>query len=230
MRVNAYFKTQRLDIFELVKFLCDFYGTKVCIERNRGFYLIKEFENRGLHTKYVLFKLVKRKNVFNEEFGYLINGENRKRLISSTSEFLKYVHSTHTTDNTMKIMLPEELMEEMQYFVIKKSKIEGLEHDDLIFALIGALYVRDNKATFYNWSQPRSKSNIVDRVNVLYDSANANDSNAFFRNGKLNTLLARNFLAGVRGEKILTVDQLNMLDQVLNVGKERIEMAKKQEK
>ena len=229
MRVNAYFKTKRLDIFELVKFLCDFYDTKVCIERNRGFYLIKEFENRELHTRYVLFKLVKRKNVFNEEFGYLINGENRKRLIRSTSEFLKYVHATHTTDNTMKIMIPEELMEEMQYFVIKKSKVEGLEHDDLIFALIGALYVRDNKSTFHNWGKSRARSNLMDRVNGFYDSVNADNSNQLFRNGKLKTLMARGFHAGAIGEKTLTIDQLDMLDQVLRAGKEKIERAKKQE-
>jgi len=37
MRVYAYFKTQRNDIFDLVKWLCDFYSTKLCLERNRGF-------------------------------------------------------------------------------------------------------------------------------------------------------------------------------------------------
>jgi hypothetical protein len=38
-RIAAYFKTQRQDIFKLVKDLCDYYGTRFCVERNRGYWL-----------------------------------------------------------------------------------------------------------------------------------------------------------------------------------------------
>lgn len=224
MRIYAYFKTQRIDVFELVKFLCDFYKTKLCVERNRGFFLIKDFMDRELHKKYILYRLVKRKNIYDEQWCFVTNGENRKKLVTSTSDYLKYVHNWNTNpDNSNDmIKIPEALHEEMNYFVIKGGRVEGVEHDDLIFALIAALYVRDNKSTFYNQKTGQS-SNMMGIVNQFYGTVNGASSNSLLANGKVNTIIARNFLAGVGKGKKMTVDQLDMLDKVLSFGKQMIE-------
>ena len=219
MRVYCYFKTQRLDIFQLVKFLCDYYHTKVCVERNRGFWIIKEFMDNELHRKYVLYRLLKRKNVWEEQFGYIINGENRKKLIASTAEWLKYVYNNNQDSDKEKICLPESLLEEMNYFVMKKSRVEGLENDDLIFALIGALYVRDNKSTFYNWKDKREKTGTMELVNQFYGTVKENDSRKLFQNDQLNMLMARSFLANAKSGKSITPQQLDVLEQVLAAGK-----------
>lgn len=231
MKVYAYFKTQRLDIFDLVKFLCDFYKTKVCVERNRGFQIIKEFQSSELDKKYVLFKVKKIKQTFVEEFGFLINGENRKRLIATTSEWLKHIHNNNQDENKEKILIPEALMDEMNYFVIKKSKVEGVEHDDLIFALIAALYVRDNKHIFYN-QKSFKKSGTMDLVNEFYkNTTGGNDRESMmFKNGKLNTLMARNFLVGARGNKSLTPDDLDLFEKVLIAGKQEADKKREQSK
>jgi len=220
MHICCYFKTQRLDIFPLVKFLCDYYKTKACIERNRGFWLIKEFMDNDLHKKYLLYKLVKRKNLYDEQWGYLINGENRKRLIGTTSEYLKYIINVNADKDREHIIIPEELFDEMNYFVIKKSKIEGIENDDLIFALIAALYVRDNKNTFYNWaSSNKNRTGTMELVSRFYESRNQVDSNSVMINGVVNNLLASNILSIARNGRRMTEKELNTLEQVLAVGK-----------
>lgn len=228
-RLCCYFITKRLDLYDLVKSLSDHFNTKLCVERNRAFWLIKEFMDKGEDKKYLLYRLVKKKNYWETQWGFLTDPGNRKRLIASTADYLKQVHNSHVLEDRERIFLPTDIMEEMKYFVIKKSKVEGVEHDDLIFALIAALYARDNKNSFTNWKENR-KSGLTDKITNFYDMVNNSDASKVIINGKINSIAARNFLSGARGNKSLTVDQLETLDQVLTLGNVLVEEKKRIEK
>ncbi len=107
---------------------------KIMIERNRGFYLIKKFEENEL--EYLLLPNIRyiRKTDSYEfdldkdgkphKLGFVTTESTRKRALITLSNLL------YKADR-----LPEDLIDEAQKFVIKaRGKPVGLEHDDLLMA------------------------------------------------------------------------------------------------
>jgi hypothetical protein len=180
-----------------------------------------------MDKKYSLYKMVKKKGTWDMQFGFVVNGENRKTLIGTTSSWLKYVHSVNNNPELQPFRIPEDILEEMNYFVIKKSKIECVEHDDLIFALIAALYVRDNKASFFNWKGSQARVPLGEKFNQFFSVVDSNSYYKALKNGKINAVIARNFMSKIRKQN-MTVDELNMMDAVLKWGKEQVGVARKE--
>jgi len=107
---------------------------KIMIERNRGFYLIKKFEENGLD--YLLLpniRYVKKTDSYEFDLdndgkplklGFVTTDSTRRKALVTLSEFM------YKSDK-----LPADLIDEATKFVIKgRGKPVGLEHDDLIMS------------------------------------------------------------------------------------------------
>jgi hypothetical protein len=108
---------------------------KIMIERNRGFYLIKKFEESDLsHLLLPNIRYVKKTDTYEfdidndgkpNKLGFVTTDSTRKKALITLSTNLLYKHKT----------LPEDLVDEAMKFVIKRrGKPVGLEHDDLLMA------------------------------------------------------------------------------------------------
>jgi len=130
---------------------------KIIIERNRGFYLIKKFEENGLaHLLLPNIRYNKRKDIFeldiNKEgvpnkLGLVTTEKTRNRGLSLLSRFIYKSKE-----------LPKDLIEECKEFVIKKGKPVGLNEDDLILACSFALLTDDTFANLTKGNDKTSKS------------------------------------------------------------------------
>ena len=107
---------------------------KIMIERNRGYYLIKKFEENELsHLLLPNIRYLKKTDSYEFDIddngkplklGFVTTESTRKKALIILSEML-YKAKT----------LPEDLMDEATKFVIKsRGKPVGLEHDDLLMA------------------------------------------------------------------------------------------------
>ena len=163
-RIEATLKT-RANVYEILLDLVNYYKNektkelaKILIERNRGFYLIKKFEENGLsHLLLPNIRYNRKKDIFEfdldkdgkpNKLGLVTTETTRQRGLSLLS---RLIHKSKE--------LPEDLIEEAKNFVIKKGKPVGLKDDDLILAVSFALLTeytfnniikgKDNKSKMY---------------------------------------------------------------------------------
>jgi hypothetical protein len=113
---------------------------KIMIERNRGFYLLKKFEENNLNylllpnIRYIKktdsyeFDLDENGNPF--KLGFVTSDSKRKKMLITLANFM-YKNNE----------LPKDLVEEAHKFVYKgHGKPVGLEHDDLLFSTAIGLF------------------------------------------------------------------------------------------
>ena len=103
------------------------------IERNRGFYLIKKFEEGNLdhlllpNIRYVAktdkYEFDLDNNGVPNKLGFVTLKNTRNKLLIHLSDYI--YKSTK---------LPKPLMDEAETFIIKRGKAQGLDHDDLIMS------------------------------------------------------------------------------------------------
>jgi len=130
----------RQNIYDTILELSKYYrneetaeDAKIMIERNRGFYLLKKFEENNLN--YLILpniRYLKKTDTYEFDLddngqplklGFVTSDSKRKKMLISLSNFLyKYDE------------LPEDLLDEAQKFVFKRGKPVGLEHDDLLMS------------------------------------------------------------------------------------------------
>lgn len=131
----------RLNLYEYLVELSKYYineesnqQAKIMIERNRGYYLIKKFEENDLsHLLLPNIKYVKKLDAYEFDLdkdgkpmklGFVTTESTRRKALITLSNFLYKVTET-----------PEDLLDEAMKFVIKsRGKPVGLEHDDLLMA------------------------------------------------------------------------------------------------
>lgn len=132
-KLEATLKT-RMNVFETSVELSKFYNdAKIIIERNRGFYLIKKFEENNLehlllpNIKYIprldRYELDIDKDGNPIKLGFVTTKQTRGKLLLHLSEFFY-----------KSKVLPVDLMDEAEKFIIKRGKPMGLEHDDLLMS------------------------------------------------------------------------------------------------
>jgi hypothetical protein len=139
----------RMNVYETTLALSNLYNSaRIMIERNRGFYLIKKFEeNEQTHLLLPNIRWVAKTDKYEfdldqdgkpNKLGFVTLKNTRSKLLMHLSEF---VHKSKS--------LPKPLIEEAQTFVIKRGKPQGLEHDDLIMAtgiaLLTAAVIEETK-------------------------------------------------------------------------------------
>lgn len=124
----------RMNVFDTLIMLSNEYNNaKIMIERNRGFYLIKKFEENNLdHLLLPNIRYVAKTDKYEfdldndgkpNKLGFVTLKNTRNKLLTHLSDFI--YKST---------ALPRKLLEEAQTFVIKRGKAVGLENDDLLMA------------------------------------------------------------------------------------------------
>lgn len=124
----------RLDIYTTILAISKYFNNaKIMIERNRGFYLIKKFEeNSQLHLLLPNIKYINKSDTFEfdlnkdgipNKYGFVTLKTTRDKLLIYLSE---YVHKSTE--------LPEDFLYEASKFIIKRGKAVGLEHDDLLMS------------------------------------------------------------------------------------------------
>ena len=162
-RIEATLKT-KANVYETLLDLAEYYKNektgdlaKIIIERNRGFYLIKKFEENGLsHLLLPNIRYNKRKDIFEldinkdgvpNKLGLVTTEKTRNRGLSLLSRFIYKSKE-----------LPKDLIEECKEFVIKKGKPVGLNEDDLILACSFALLTDDTFANLTKGNDKTSKS------------------------------------------------------------------------
>lgn len=132
-KIMAAVKT-RMNIYDtLIELSSKYNNAKIMIERNRGFYLIKKFEENDLsemllpNIKYIAktdkfeFDIDDRGNA--NKLGFVNTKHTRNKLLIHVSD---YIHKATE--------LPKELLDEAKTFVIKRGRPEGLDSDDLIMS------------------------------------------------------------------------------------------------
>lgn len=136
----------RANIFDTILELSKMYTNettgeqaKVIIERNRGFYLLKKFEENGLnHLLLPNIKYIKKTDTYDFDLdddgnplklGFVTSDSKRKKMLISISN---YVYKNNE--------LPSDLIDECHKFVFKRGKPVGLEHDDLILSVSIAIF------------------------------------------------------------------------------------------
>jgi hypothetical protein len=140
-RLNLY--ESLVDLSKLYRNKATDQRAKIMIERNRGFYLIKKFEENELD--YLLLpniRYIKKTDSYEFDLdkdgkpyklGFVTSESTRKKALVTLSEFM------YKADK-----LPEDLHDEATKFVIKgRGKPVGLEHDDLIMATAIALFTNE---------------------------------------------------------------------------------------
>ena len=145
-RIEATLLT-RMPIYDILLELSKYYTNistneqaKIMIERNRGFYLLKKFEENNLNylilpnIRYIKktdsyeFDLDEEGNPF--KLGFITTDSKRKKMLITLANFI------YKNDE-----LPYDLVDEAQKFVYKgHGKPVGLEHDDLLFATAIGLF------------------------------------------------------------------------------------------
>lgn len=132
-RIHATMKT-RMDVYDTLLLLSkEFNNAKIIIERNRGFHLIKKFEESNLsHLLLPNIRWVAKTDKY--EFD-LDNDGNPNKLGFVTIKNTRNKLLIHLSDYFYKCTeLPADLLEEAETFIIKRGKPQGLDHDDLIMA------------------------------------------------------------------------------------------------
>lgn len=132
-KIMASIKT-RMNIYDtLLELSSKYNNAKIMIERNRGFYLIKKFEENDLsemllpNIKYIAktdkfeFDIDDKGNA--NKLGFVNTKHTRNKLLIHVSD---YIHKATE--------LPKELLDEAKTFVIKRGRPEGLDSDDLIMS------------------------------------------------------------------------------------------------
>lgn len=118
------------------------------IERNRGFYLIKKFEENGLeHLLLPNIRYVAKTDKYEfdldqegkpHKLGFVTLKNTRSKLLMHLADF---VHKA--------ISLPKTFLNEAETFVIKRGKPQGLESDDLLIstgiALLTAAVIEETR-------------------------------------------------------------------------------------
>lgn len=154
----------KMNIFDTLLELSKLYnGARIIIERNRGFYLIKKFEENDLeelllpNIKYVSktdkfeFDIDDRGNA--NKLGFVTTKHTRPKLLIHLSNFIYKSKE-----------LPESLLEEARTFIIKRGRPVGIESDDLLIgAGIGVL-------TGYVIIDSKNKSNTNKKLKYLIDN------------------------------------------------------------
>jgi len=138
-----------MNVYETLLELSNLYNSaKIMIERNRGFYLIKKFEENNLaHFLLPNIKYVSKTDKYEfdldkegkpNKLGFVTLKYTRNKLLIHLSN---YIHKSKE--------LPKTLTEEAQTFVIKRGKAVGLEKDDLLIttgiALLTAAVIEDTR-------------------------------------------------------------------------------------
>ena len=124
----------RMNIYTTIVALSKRYNmARVMIERNRGFYLIKKFEENNIanlllpNIKYIpktdTYEFDLDKDGKPNKLGFVTLKNTRDKLLIYLSE---YVYNAKE--------LPEDFLDEATKFVIKRGKAVGLEHDDLLMS------------------------------------------------------------------------------------------------
>jgi len=111
----------------------EYNNAKIMIERNRGFYLIKKFEeNEASHLLLPNIRWVAKTDKYEfdldndgnpNKLGFVTIKNTRNKLLMHLSEF---VYKSQ--------QLPKPLLDEAETFVIKRGKAQGIDHDDIIMA------------------------------------------------------------------------------------------------
>lgn len=124
-----------MNLFDTLLALSKEYNhAKIMIERNRGFYLIKKFEEGNLnHLLLPNIKYIAKTDKYEFDvdadgkpvkLGFVTLKNTRSKLLMHLSE---YIHkATH---------LPKTMLHEASTFVIKRGKPQGLENDDLLITM-----------------------------------------------------------------------------------------------
>lgn len=123
-----------MNVFDTLLALSNVYNNaKIMIERNRGFYLIKKFEEGNLeHLLLPNIRFVAKTDKYEfdvddqgkpNKLGFVTLKNTRSKLLMHLSEFIHKAKS-----------LPYTLLDEARTFIIKRGKPQGLEHDDIIMA------------------------------------------------------------------------------------------------
>ena len=129
---------------------------KIMIERNRGFYLIKKFEENELSNLLLPnIRYNKRKDIF--EFDLNKDGEPNKYGLVTTETTRQRGLSLLSRLVYKSKELPKDLIEEAKNFVIKKGKPVGLDEDDLILSVSFCLLVDDTFTNMVNSNDKKSK-------------------------------------------------------------------------
>ncbi len=124
----------RLDIYTTILAVSKYFNNaKVMVERNRGFYIIKKFEeNSQLHLLLPNIKYIPKSDTFEfdldkdgvpNKYGFVTLKTTRDKLLIYLSE---YIHKSKE--------LPSDFLSEASKFIIKRGKAVGLEHDDLLMS------------------------------------------------------------------------------------------------
>ena len=132
-RIHATMKT-RMDVYDTLLVLSkEFNNAKIIIERNRGFHLIKKFEENNLsHLLLPNIRWVAKTDKY--EFD-LDNEGNPNKLGFVTIKNTRNKLLLHLSDYFYKCTtLPADILTEAETFIIKRGKPQGLDHDDLIMA------------------------------------------------------------------------------------------------
>lgn len=148
-RVIAAEQETRMNVFDALLALSKEYNNaKIMIERNRGFYLIKKFEENEIeHLLLPNIRYVAKTDKY--EFDLDIEGKPNKlgfvTLKNTRSKLLM-----HLADFVHKAKeLPKTFLNEASTFVIKRGKPQGLENDDLLIssgiALLTAAVIEETR-------------------------------------------------------------------------------------
>jgi hypothetical protein len=154
----------RMNIYETLLELSALYNNaKIIIERNRGFYLIKKFEENDLanlllpNIKYLSktdkFEFDIDDNGNPNKLGFVTNKHTRSKLLIHLSNF---IHKSKE--------LPEPILQEAKTFIIKRGKPVGIKSDDLLIStgivILTAYVINDSK----------NKSNTNKKLKYLIDN------------------------------------------------------------
>lgn len=138
-----------MNVFDtLIALAKEYNGAKIMIERNRGFYLIKKFEEGNLgHMLLPNIRYVAKTDKYEfdldqdgnpNKLGFVTLKNTRSKLLMHLSDF---VHKAKS--------LPKNFLDEAETFVIKRGKPQGLENDDLLIstgiALLTAAVIAETK-------------------------------------------------------------------------------------
>jgi hypothetical protein len=139
----------RMNIYETLLELSALYNNaKIIIERNRGFYLIKKFEENGLENLLLPnIKYLSKTDKF--EFDIDDNG-NPNKLGFVTTKHTRNKLLIHLSNFIYKSKeLPEPLLEEAKTFIIKRGRPIGIKSDDLLIStgivILTAYVIEDSK-------------------------------------------------------------------------------------